>query len=184
MAKVDPENARKLYPSVSMGVPEWMAFFNTPEGFHAMGRIIGDIYNKVKDEEAKERGVHRMGRRVARAAVPIDEVYAVVFPAALSHELFPSAFRSALNGRSQNSIALKAKISQGQLSKLVNGDRDLTFQQLEALAEALGVRPGYFVEYRALYVSEMVQKVMTEYPNVGITVFRRLNKNRRVFDER
>lgn len=181
MAKADIEKARRLYPSTRMGEAEWVAFFDTPAGFSAMGAIIGDIYDEVKAEEEREAGVRRMGRRPGRSA-SLSEVWATVFPAPYSMDPFPEALGKLLNGRSQRAFASKIPCNQSTLSRLLSGEWEPDLVMLERIAEAAKVAPAYFVEWRAMYVGELITKVLTASPNLGITHFRNLRGERQRFD--
>lgn len=182
MAKADFEKAKAQFPSTQLGEEAWLAFFTTPEGHHAFGRILGDIYDQVKTDEEKARGIRTMGRRPARKATSLQDVYATIFPPVHSLEPFPDALRKLLNGRSQRQFAGKIPIDQATLSKFMSGDRKPSMQMLERIAAAAGVKPNYFVEYRALYVSALVEQVLTAHPNIGIGVHRDVTMARRKFE--
>jgi hypothetical protein len=171
MAKADLEKAKREFPSTGMGEAQWLAFFDTPAGHHAMGRIIGDIYDVVKAEREKEDGLQRMGRRPRRQG-SLEDVYATVFPAPYTMDPFPESMLKLLAGRSQRQFAPKIPVHQTTMSRLMSGALVPDKTMLERIAHAAKVHPSYFVEWRAMYVSEMVQSVMTNRPNIGVTAYK------------
>lgn len=181
MAKADLEKAKQLYPSTQMGEAEWMAFFDTPAGFAAMGAIIGDIFDEVKAEEEKEAGVKRMGRRPSRTA-SLTEVWATVFPAPYSMDPFPESLNKLLNGRSQRAFAMKIPCNQSTLSRLLSGEWAPDLTMLERIALAARVSPSYFVEYRAMFIGQLITKALTNSPNLGVTHLRLLRGARSQWD--
>jgi hypothetical protein len=171
VAKADFEKAKREFPSTAMGEPEWLAFFDTPEGRHAMGRIMGDIYDFVKAEEEKESGVRRMGRRPSRNG-SLQDVYDTIFPAPYSMDPFPQALEKLLAGRSHRQFAPKIPVHQTTLGRLMKGSLEPDLVMLERIAAAAKVSPSYFVEYRAHFVGQLLTRVFIERPNLGVKAFR------------
>jgi transcriptional regulator with XRE-family HTH domain len=172
MPKADFEKAKELYPSTTqMGEPEWLAFFDTPEGVRAMGRILGDIYREVRAQEDKVAGRTKMGRR-PRTEGTLDEVMDVIFPAQYSMDPFPLALTKLMAGRSTRQFAPRIPCNQSTLVRLMNGKLLPDLAMLERIAAAAKVRPHYFVEYRAMAVSTLVEKALMEYPHQGITAYK------------
>lgn len=183
MAKADLEKARELYPSCGMGMDEWTSFFGTAAGLRAMGRIIYDIYDELKSREERLQGTRRIGRRPAREAVSLAEVMAIVKPEEFTNDPLPVALSKLLLGRSQRQFARKVPVSQPHLNRLLAGNYvKVEMDMLENLAEAAGVHPWHFPEWRALFVGELVTQVMFESPHVGITVLRQLRVTRRTYE--
>lgn len=179
MARADLENAKALYPSCAMGVDEWVRFFSTPPGMQAMGKIIYDIYDEVKSAEERAAGVRRIGRRPARASVPLDEVMGIVTPVEFTNDPMPKALTRLIAGRSQRQFAAKVPMNQGYLSKILAGEKHPELDTIEALAKAAGVAPWYFVEWRARYVGSLITEVLHRSPHLGISAVRGLRDNRR-----
>lgn len=183
MAKADLERARSLYPSCEMGVDDWLTFFGTAAGLHAMGRIFYDIFDEVMSREEREQGKRRIGRRPAREAVSLAKVMAVVKPEEFSNEPLNIALGRLLRGRSQRQFCRKVPIDQSYLSRLLSGDRRPTdLDLLERLATAADVHPWHFVEWRAGYMGALIAEVMTQSPNVGITALRTLRTHRAKYE--
>lgn len=170
--KADWDRAKGLYPSAGYGVDEWVAFFDTPSGFAAMARLMGDIYNAVKDEEEREEGVRRQGRRPRRSEVPLAEVYATIFPYRYSMDPFPEAMRKLLGGRSLRAFAPRVPVAHTTLHRLLTAEMAPDLVMLERIARAAKVPAGYFVEWRAMYLGQLVQQVLTERPNLGVKALR------------
>lgn len=183
MAKADLEKAKALYPSCAMGAEAWSAFFATPAGMAAMGRILYDIYDEILSREERETGQRRIGRRPAREAVSLAKVMAVVRPEEFSLDPLPITLNRLLRGRSQRHFARKVPISQPHLNRLLKGNfASVDIDLLEQLAAAAEVQPWHFAEWRALFVGSLITEVMHQSPHVGITVLRGLRENRRAFD--
>lgn len=183
MGKANLDRARELYPSCNMGVDEWVTFFGTAAGLHAMGRMFYDVYDEVLSREEREQGKRRIGRRPARDAVSLAAVMAVVKPEEFSNEPLAVALGRLLRGRSQRQFCRKVPIDQSYLSRLLTGDRTPTdLDLLERLAAAADVHPWHFVEWRAGYVGQLLTEVMAQSPHVGISVLRALRTARRDFE--
>ena len=176
MAKADFEAARRQYPSTAMGDEEWRAFFDTAAGAHALGRILYDIYDKVVDEEEKEAGVRRMGRRPARPSVSLEQVYRKVLPPPPSLEPFPVALRNLMGDKSLRAFAPKVPMHVATLSRMMRGQAEPDLQMLERIAAAAKVHPSYFMEWRALYVGQLISSVFSDRPNLSISAYRALTK--------
>lgn len=172
MAKADFGKAKQIYESTAMGEQQWLAAFDSNPDI--MWSILADIYNVVKDEEEREAGKKRMGRRPTRAASSIDELMNTVMPAQFDQEPFPEALRKLLIGKSQTQFARRVPCAQSTVSRLLSGEMEPDIVMLERVAVAAKVPPHFFIEYRAAYVSQLVQRVLTERPNLGVKVFKRL----------
>ncbi len=183
MAKADLERARQLYPSCEMGMDEWMSFFGTAAGLRAMGRIIYDIYDEVVSREEREAGKRRIGRRPARDATSLAQVMAVVKPEEFSNEPLHIALRRLLRGRSQRQFAMRVPISQPHLNRLLAGPRSYNLELIESLADAAGVPPWHFAEWRALYIGGLITEVLANNPHMGITALRGLRNTRMKSDK-
>lgn len=177
MAKADYERAKREFPSTSMGEAEWVAVFDRNPDI--MWAIVGDIYDAVKTEQEKESGVRRMGRRPARAGTSMDEVYATVFPSQYSMDPFPVAFEKLIAGRSQRALAEQIPCHQVTVSRLLAGVWQPDLVMLERIAVACHVPPHFFVEYRAMLIGQMVTRVLTDQPNMGVTAMKRVRAGRR-----
>jgi transcriptional regulator with XRE-family HTH domain len=179
MARADLEGARALYPSCSMGMGEWVTFFDSPPGLQALGRILYDIYDEVKSAEERKAGLRRIGRRPARAAVSLDDVMNVVLPTEFSNEPLHVALTQLIAGRSQRQFARKVPISQPHLSRILSGERVPGLEQLEQIAAAAGVQPWYFAEWRAKYIGDLITEALTRAPHLSIAALRSLRDGRR-----
>lgn len=179
MVRADLEAAKRLYPSCGMGVGEWVAFFNSPAGLGALGKILYDIYDEVRSAEERNAGLRRIGRRPGRSAVPLAEVMQVVLPTEFNHDPLPAALAKLLNGRSQRQFARRVPISQPHLCRILSGERSPDLEQLERIAVAAGVQPWYFIEWRAKYISILMGEVLAESPHLSISALRAMRDGRR-----
>lgn len=179
MARADLEGAKALYPSCEMGADAWIAFFNSPAGLTALGKVLYDIYDEVMSAEERNAGIRRIGRRPGRKAVPLDEVMGIVLPQEFTNDPLPVALGRLLRGRSQRQFAYKVPCSQSHLSRILSGERMPDLDQLERIAEAAGVRPWFFPEWRAQYVSGLVTEVLAENPHLSISALKTIRESRR-----
>lgn len=180
MAKADLERARELYPSTRMDEREWLEVFSRNEDI--MWAIVGDIYSAVKDEEARDAGVRRVGRRPARSSTSLEDVWSTVFPKQYTMDPFPEALGKLMGERSIRAFALKIPCHYSTLSRLRAGLVAPDMAMLESIAAAAKVSPSYFVEWRAMYVGALITRVLTEQPNMGITALRVIRTGRRNYE--
>lgn len=182
MAKADFAKAKKQYPSSAMGEKEWYAVFDAYPDI--MWAILADVYNVILDERERDEGIHRIGRRPARRANSMEELRRAVMPPQFNTEPFPVALKDLMGARSQRQFAPRIPIDQPTLSRFLSGQLSPDLQMLEAIAAACKVPAHYFVEYRALFISEMVCRVLTARPNLGVTAFKayRASANERSLD--
>jgi hypothetical protein len=179
VAKANLDAAKEAYPSVDLDVEGWRIFFGTPEGFSAMGRIIGDIYDELLAIEDKEKGFRSLGRRPSRVEVPLDEVFAKVFGVPQSNEPFRIALASLLVGKSQRQFASRVPMDQSTLSRLLSGAKEPSRDVMELIAAAARVDPAYFVEWRADFVSGLVNDCLRMSPNVGVKIVKHIRSARK-----
>jgi hypothetical protein len=179
MVRADLEAAKRLYPSCAMGVDDWVAFFNSPAGLGAMGKILYDIYDEVRSAEERNAGLRRIGRRPGRSAVPLDEVMNVVLPQEFTNDPLTVSLARLIAGRSQRQFARRVPITQSHLCRLLSGERTPNLQLLECLAQAAGVQPWYFPEWRAAYIAALLSEVLVESPHLSITALRAMRDGRR-----
>lgn len=181
MAKADLGNAKRLYPSVFMDEADWVRVItNNPD---IMWKIVGDIYNAVKDEENREAGIRRVGRRPSREATSLDDVWATVFPTQFTMDPFPVALTKLIGDRSMRAFAAKVPVHHSTLVRLRNGVLEPDIQMLEAVAVAGKVSPHYFIEWRAMFVGQLITRVLLQQPNMGITALRQVRTGRREQEE-
>src|SRR4051794_25089542 len=159
-----------------MGEREWLAFFDTPDGTRAMGRILGDIFREVRAQEDKIAGKTKMGRR-PRPDGTLDEVMDTVFPAQYSMDPFPLSLVKLMAGRSTRAFAPRIPCNQSTLVRLLNGQLKPDIAMLVRIATAAKVQPHYFVEYRAMAISQMVEAALTEYPHQGISAYKAMRQS-------
>lgn len=167
MGKADLAGAAERFPSTRMGTEEWVtAFDDNPD---IMFRILGDIYDVVKAEEEREAGVRAMGRRPGRSNVSLIDFQTTVFRGGYSMDPFSDALSKLIDGRwSLRGFAMRIPVSPGWLSKLMNGLAEPDLTTLERIADAAKVHPSYFVEWRAMYISQLVEHQLRARPNMSV----------------
>lgn len=181
MPRIDVEKARALYPSCAMGTAEWNAFFQTPAGEQAFGRIVYDILDELKSQEERDAGMRRIGRRPQRSAIPLQEVYDTIFPTEFDNAPMREQMRPHV--KNQRAFARRANIAQSQVSRILSGEiTDVPIEMMESIARACKVRPWRFPEWRAAYVGQLVSEMMLQSPHLGTRVLKGL-RNRRARHE-
>jgi hypothetical protein len=168
--RADWERARARVPYVED--EDWQA--KLAENPEALYRIIADSYDLVLRDREVEAGTQRSGRRPRPSRVPIDEVIAAVLPPRYSNDPFPVALHALLRGRSQRSFSLLVPCNQATLSRLLSGQLTPDLVMLERVAEAAGVGPWFFREWRAGYVAALVREVLTDNPSMSVAALRAL----------
>jgi hypothetical protein len=171
MPRADFQNAKICYPSTAMGETGWLAVFaDQPD---LLRQILGDVYQVVLAEREREGGVHRRGRRPKRAPSSRDDLLRMVTPDHWNNLPFPIALRGLLAGRSQRQFAMKVPISQASMSRLLDGSQHPDLAMLTSIAAAAKVPAHFFIEYRALFISQLVCRVLMTNPHIGITAMKR-----------
>lgn len=180
MARADYVAAKQRFPNIDAATSEkWVEFFDSPHGFNVLGKLMGDAYGTVRDEEERQAGVRRtgIGRRTPRRA-SLDEVLETIFPDRYSTEPFPMAMEKLLAGRSQRAFAKKAHVHQMTLSRLMRGQYEPDLDMLEKLAKAAKVSPAFFLEWRAQYIATVLANVFRKRPNLSIGAIQLLLEER------
>lgn len=143
----------------------------TPE---ILWQIVADVYDIAKTEEERDSGLVRIGRRPAREEVPLEEVLLKLLPNPYGDLPFPEALRVLMKGRSQREFAQRVPCDQSTLSRLLSGKLKPDRRLLEGLARAGGQGPWYFVEWRALFVADLVAYCFMQRPHQSAQIIRRL----------
>lgn len=175
MARADYASAKKRFPNIEAATSDnWVEFFDSPHGFGVLGKLMGDAYGTVKDEEERQAGTRRTGNRRAPRRASLDEVMATIFPDRYSMDPFPLAMEKLLAGRSQRAFAKKVPMHQMTLSRLMRGHYEPDLEMLERIAKAAKVTPAYFLEWRAEYISRVLANVFRQRPNLSVAALQLL----------
>jgi hypothetical protein len=168
--RIDADAVRDKFPSVDMTIEDWSEFFSSPAGDGAVGKIFYGIFNEVVSLEEKRAGVRRQGRRPVRPSVPLSEVMRRVFPEQWSMEPLGTSL-PLLIGESDyafREFAEKAYISRSHLINIIAGRKTADRQMLERFAHLGGRQPWYFLEWRAMFFSDLIREVFLQCPNLSI----------------
>ena len=138
----------------------------------ALYRIIADSYDFVLREREMAQGIKRSGRRPRPSRVSIDEVIEAVFPPQYSNAPFVDALRAVMDGHSQRSFSKRVPCDQATLSRLLAGQLKPDLPMLERIAQAGGVPPWYFREWRAEYVASLIREVLLADPAMSVGALR------------
>jgi transcriptional regulator with XRE-family HTH domain len=175
--KADWQKAKDQFPSTQMDEAAWIKVFDRNPDI--MWHLIGDIYDFAKAEEERDAGKVKVGRRPRRDA-SLQEVYAVIFPELYSMDPFPDALTKLISGRlSQGQLAAKVPCDQSFISRLLAGTRTPDMVTMERIAIACRVKPAYFMEWRARYVSGLIERALVAMPQMGVRALRELKYEQR-----
>lgn len=167
----DWEKAKREYPSVGLGIDEWVSFFDQrPDVLH---QILGDIYVVTKFDDAKRVGQGRDGRRTMPKDANLEELWGMITPRYSQHP-FAEAFKELQGDRSLRAMAFKVGIDHRELSRLIRGQQALTLFVLDQIASKCRVSPAFFLEWRIMYVQKVLGEVMAQRPNLSIGVIKRM----------
>lgn len=173
MGKANWDRVRELYPWMSSGAEAWTDRMEANPDI--LARLLADMYDLVKTEEEKAQGIVRRGRRPNRPPESEQEFWATVLPPTFAYEPFGPALQGLMErlGVSQRALAKKAPVTQAQISRMINGISEPDMQTMQTIAKALRVGPWYFVEWRAMYFSQMVEAALIGRPDLGIAMVKR-----------
>ena len=172
----DFDNARAYFkdPSIS----EWVEHFNSsPE---TVQRILLDIFQTVRSEEAKAKGKPISGRR-RRYLNYGDATYDDVMDLALPRycmEPFPDAVRQLQGSMSFLGFATRAGIPRRTLDHMITGKVRLQAYWLEKIATTSGVSPAYFREYREMAILVAMAELMETNPNMSVRWIKAMRNGR------
>lgn len=165
-------NAKALYPSVKNTDDEmWVEFFTRrPDVMHA---LLGDIYIVTKYDERKQAGQGRDGRRTMPRDANLNELWDMITPR-FSMQPFGVAVKELIGERSLRQFARKVPMDHRELSRMMRGVTAPAPYWMEQIADAGGVNPAFFMEYRHEYIALVLDRVFTQKPNLGIGVYKKL----------
>lgn len=117
----------------------------------------------------------------------LDQLWETVAVPAFSALPFPEAFADVLNGRSMSAIAARAGIHKTTLLRHLNGERPIvsindplgSMRRIEIIAEAVGVHPSYFAEWRRLWIMTLLDDAFIGRPDLSVGLYRRYTSVRR-----
>lgn len=126
--------------------------------------LVADVAKAVKANE----GERKTGRRPGVTVSSLDELYMVLFPDTYADVPFPEALTKALGSTSQHKFAERVGYNQATVSRLVSGKIQPSVETMERIAQTLGIRPTYFVEYRAMKLGQIVTTVLLNNPYLSM----------------
>lgn len=165
-ARADFDNAKRYFkdPSIS----DWVEHFDrSPE---TVQRIMLDIFQAVRSEEAKHNGKPISGRRrryLAKGEATYDEVMNLALPQ-YCMEPFPEALRQLQGSMSFLAFANKVGIPRRTLDHMLTGKVKLQAYALERIARVSGVTPAFFREYREMAILVTIADLMEAHPNMSV----------------
>lgn len=143
---------------------DWRDTFREVPG--ALGAVLREIF-AADDADAAPRWRNGTPKPAMRTAQDVHDALHPKF----SNEPFALAVKK-LNAPSLRALAERSGMSHTQLQMLVDGRRGLTKYHLELIAKGAKVDPGYFLEYRRMFIEDMVGKMVDRDPAVGVGVYR------------
>ena len=129
-----------------------------------MYRLLGDLYQASATVRGKDPN-----------KVPtVDELRGLVTQK-YSNDPFGVALKELLGDRSVRWLAHQMKIHHSQITRIIRGERDISTLQdpagaIEAVARVLRVHPSYFVEWRRMWIMNLLDDAFTAQPHLSIGV--------------
>jgi DNA-binding phage protein len=91
-----------------------------------------------------------------------------------SLEPFKYAFRSLAGQRSIRSLARKVDLSKTQVHRLLEGDLEPGSYEMSQIAKAFGKHPSFFVEWRAMWITNALVQRLIDNPEASIVLYGKL----------
>lgn len=145
----------------------WLALFKArPDVLH---RLIADVYKIVAG--------------TVQRVPTTDELMALFERQEFTVKPFPDAVRELLGARSVRWLAGQLGQHHNQVQRVINGERPLILVRdiegsmihLNEYAQALGVHPAYFAEWRRLWTLLVIEQAMNAEPSAAVGVYRRFS---------
>lgn len=175
--KVPWSERRKLisewFPSVDR--------LNWEEVFRQDPALMGRIINDILKLDAAEPG--KPGKRPGLEQHDAELRYNNLF-GNYSGLPFDQAFRYVAGDRSIRHIASRTGLNRNTVHRLLNGDQQPDHFEIEAIAEAFGVEPAYFAEYRLYYIIGFIFDRLESNPDASVLFFKKVREARRGKKER
>lgn len=163
----DWENATSQFPSVKLGVEDWVQFFTRrPDVITA---ILGDIFREVKAQEQRENGSAPTGRRPKAVNGSLAELESMITPR-YADVPFAESLPELIGDRSLRAFAARVPMNHHTLTRMMRGELKLEMWRLELIAAAGRVQPSYFLEWRVAYVQECIEIAMFKAPHLATRV--------------
>lgn len=156
---------------MSSGEVSWQELLSDPT-------YVGILVRGIIEADERETRPRFRGQkpRVIQPSEVLNTVAGMVTPI-YSQEPFREAIRPLLKP-SMRGLAQRAGMSVTLLSLMVKGERALTKENLERIAHAARVNPGYFREYRDMVIADMVNEHLAAKPDVHLRIYHHLSSAR------
>ena len=154
---------REQFPSIDR--LDWYRAFREDPELH--GRIIADI---LKTEAAKPG---KPGKRPALDPKEAALLYKQLFGEDYTALPFTQAFNILIGDRSVRAVAHKTRLDRNYVHKLMKG-ADPTAEAMEKIAVAFKKDPGYFAEYRLLYIVGILSRKLEEIPEGSVNIYKKV----------
>jgi hypothetical protein len=162
----DWDRAKELFPSTSYGEQQWVELFDKDPT--VMYAILGDIAKVY----VATNGPRKTGRRPG-VNMSLDQLEKIITPQ-YSLEPLAESLPALIGEQSLRAFAAKVPVHHHQLRRLMRGEAPVTMPMLESLAKAGRVGPAYFVEWRGMYLAEMLTAIAASRPNVTVRFYKQL----------
>lgn len=157
------EIIKQQFPSIDR--LEWAKVFKQDPELH--GRIISDI---LKADAAK---AGKPGKRPALDPKEAAERLRQIFGEDYSVQPFTETFNALIGDRSVRAVAHKTGLDRNYVHKLMRG-ADPTAEAMEKIARAFKKDPGYFAEYRMLYIVGSLFMRLENAPDASVAMYRKV----------
>lgn len=141
-------------------------------------QVLGDVFRVYKSEERKRNGTANPqgGRRKSQIDGSLEELWQIISPR-YADRPFREAAKDLIGTRSIRAFATKAGMTHVDLARKLRDDRyPPTRFDMERIANAGGVHPAYFVEWRTSVLQDLIARVFTASPHLSITLLKALTR--------
>lgn len=155
---------KKEFPSVVN--LDWAKLFDADPMI--MGRLVNDIL-KV---DLADRG--RPGKRPAIEQEAASDRLRQLSGEDYTMLPFHEAFRILANGRSSRGLAARLAVSHTAVNRLMRGMDSPSAAVMEKTAKVFKKDPGYFVEYRLIYIFGMLYRKLEVNPEATVGFYMKM----------
>lgn len=168
--------ARMLCPAGEYTSEDWHRHYE--EHPDVLLQVLGDVFRVYKSEERKRNGTANPqgGRRKSQIDGSLEELWQIISPR-YADRPFREAAKDLIGTRSIRAFAAKAGMTHVDLARKLRDDRyPPTRFDMERIANAGGVHPAYFVEWRTSVLQDLIARVFTASPHLSITLLKALTR--------
>lgn len=150
---------------------DWQSLFREDTGL--LGRIVNDIIRvDASSSVEKPRRGKRPNVGQEQAGVSLAQFQG------MDYSMLP--FMEAVNvlrgSLSVRGLASKVKLNKSRVQRLLEGNLEPSMTDMQAIAQAFGRDPGYFLEWRKNMLLGALDQMMSRYPESSVTQYLKVKR--------